>query len=77
MTGDGGPFEPELVQQPDQVALVVRVSVGVAMITEPVPAEVERDRPQASEERDDAEPVGCIAGQAVEQDDGGPAPVSV
>ena len=70
--GDGDALEPELVDQPEQVAFVLRVTVGITVLAEPVPAEVERDHTQPVEERDDAEPVGRVARQAVQQDDGRP-----
>jgi hypothetical protein len=56
----------------EQVALVIPIPVRIAVLAEPVTVEVERDHPQAGEQRDDAEPVRRVAGQAVQQDDGRP-----
>jgi hypothetical protein len=69
MPGDGDAFELELVEDRDKVALVICVAVGVAVLAEAVPAEVERDDPDAGEPRPDAQPVAEMAGQPVQEDD--------
>jgi hypothetical protein len=70
VAGDDDAVEAERVEQREEIPLVIGVAVRVAMRTEAVPAEVERDDTQIAQQRDDAKPVGRVAGQAVQQNDG-------
>jgi hypothetical protein len=72
VAGDRDMLEPELIEHRQEIAFVVRVSVRIAVLAEPVTAEVERDHAQAGEQRYHAKPVRGVAGQAVQQDDGRP-----
>lgn len=69
MAGDGGPLEPELVEQRDQILRVVLVAVRRPVRAEAVAPEIDRDDPQAAEQRRDAQPVARVAGEPVKQDD--------
>jgi hypothetical protein len=70
VAGDDDAVEAERVEQREEIPFVIGVAVRVAMRTEPVPAEVERDDTQIAQQGDDAKPVGRVAGQAMQQNDG-------
>ena len=70
--------ELEPIQQPEQIALVVRVAVRVAVLAEAVTAKVERDHANAPEQRENPQPVAEVTRQPVQEDDRRPgASVSV